>query len=77
MPKGTDDYISREHAKRAAKKFKKGTFTASETGARELAAARYAHSQNREILNAAGEGSEEFEGRAIKKSPRPTRKKGY
>ena len=77
MPKGTDDYISREHAKRAAKKFKKGTFTATDTKAKQLAADRFAHSQNREILNAAGEGTEDFENRAIKRSPRPTRKKGY
>jgi hypothetical protein len=77
MPKGEDDYISQEFSKRAAKKFKKGKFKASETGARELAAARYAHAQNREIMNAAGEGTADFEDRAVKRSPRPTRKKRY
>ena len=67
----------REFAKRAAKKFKKGKFKASETGAMQLAEHRDAYAKQREILNAAGEGTTEFEERAIKKSPRPTRKKGY
>ena len=75
MPKGSDDYIATEHGKRAAKKFKTGRHTASETGAKELAAARFAHSQNREVMNAAGEGEKAFEERAIRRSPRPTRTK--
>lgn len=75
MPKGSDDYVAQEHGKRAAKKFKKGTFTASQTGARQLAEARFNFAQNREIMNAAGEGGEAFEKRAIQRSPRPTRKK--
>ena len=75
MPKGSDDYVAQEFAKRAAKKFKKGNFTASETGAKQLAATRYAYAQNREIMNAAGEGEKEFDERAIKRSPRPTRTK--
>ncbi len=75
MPKGSDDYVAQEFGKRAAKKFSKGTFTASQTGAKQLAAARYAFAQNREVMNAAGEGEAAFEKRAIQRSPRPTRKK--
>lgn len=62
---------------KAAKKFKKGNFTASETGAKEMARKNFETAQYREILNSAGEGTKAFEERSIQKSPRPTRKKGY
>lgn len=75
MAKGSDDYVAQEFAKKAAKKYKKGNFTASQTGAKQLAADRYAFAQNREVLNAAGEGEKAFEERAIRRSPRPTRTK--
>lgn len=68
---------SLEFGRKAAKKFKKGRFTASETGARQLAETKFAYAQNREILNAAAEGTKAFEERAIKKNPRPTRKTRY
>lgn len=62
-----------DYGKAAAKKFKKGTFTATQTGARQLAADKFAISQQREILNAAGEGTTAFEKRVIARNPRPTR----
>lgn len=73
----SEDVMARAHARRAAKKFKKGTFTASQTGARQAAEERFAIAQQREILNAAGEGTTAFEKRAISRSPRPTRKARY
>lgn len=69
------DQVASNFAKGAAKKFKKGTYTASQTGAKQLAAERFSYAQNREILNAAGAGTEAFEKRAVAKSPRPTRSK--
>lgn len=70
-----EDIQARAFSKGAAKKFKNGTYTATETGAKKLAADRFALAQQREILNAAGEGTTAFEKRVIAKSPRPTRTK--
>lgn len=72
-----EDAFARAWAKHAAATYSTGNFTASQTGAKQLAAQRYAISQQREILNAAGAGTSAFENRAIKRNPRPTRTRGY
>ena len=74
MPKD-EDAQARAYARSRAKdkRFQTGKHTATETGAKQLAAERFAIAQQREILNAAAAGTKDFEERAIKKNPRPTR----
>lgn len=75
-----EDEASVAHAKSAAKKFSKGTFTASQTGARQLAEERKQRTAMHMLRQDIAGGTTAFEEGSVAKDPmrrRPKRTKGY